>query len=432
MAFPVILANSSTPLLGMVDTAVLGATGNATDLGAIALSTMVFSFLYWGVGFLRMSTSGYVAQAFGAGNQEEEAAVVYRSLLFAILLGLAFVILQVPICWTALQLLGGSPAVEQGVAAYFYIRIWAAPASLILLVWMGFFIGRGETRILLWLQLLLNGSNIALDLWFAGALGWGIEGIALGTIIASWLTCVVAGWLVLRRLTHAGTLSANNIKRAFDNISKLKQILSANSDILIRTLFLISSFAYFTDQSARFGDVVLAGNHVLLQFLSFSTFFLDGYAHVTESLVGQAWGSRQPMRFKEIVKVSTQLAAGTALLLGLCTWGLGAWLVPALSKSAKVQSQAIQFLPWTGMYIVLSFGAFQLDGIFIGCTQTRALRNASIASSMVFLASSWPLLQTYGNMGLWVAFLLFVVSRALALLWYYPSLTQQLQSSPAK
>ncbi|TNE43376.1 MAG: MATE family efflux transporter [Deltaproteobacteria bacterium] len=425
MAFPVILANSSTPLLGMVDTAVLGQMGSETDLGAIALSSMLFSFLYWGVGFLRMSTSGFVAQAHGARDQNEEASVVYRSLLFALVLGVGFLLLQAPIGWLALTLMGGSPAVEQGTAAYFYIRIWAAPSSLMLLVWMGYFIGRGETKLLLGLQFLLNGCNIVLDLLFAGLLGWGIEGIAVGTLIASWVTCLVAGMLVFRRISQAGTLSQKLAKQALRNAQKLRQILHANSDILVRTLFLISSFAYFTDQGARFGDVVLAGNHVLLQFLTFSTFFLDGYAHVTESLVGQAWGSQKPQRFREVVKVSTLLAAGTALCLGLGTWGLGEWLIPWLSKSPHTQAQAVRFLPWTAAYIILSFAAFQLDGIFIGCTQTRALRNASIASALVFLALSWPLIQTYQNVGLWGAFLVFVVARAVALLRYYPSLLEQ-------
>lgn len=432
MSIPVIIANSATPMLGLVDTAVLGQTGNTTDLGAIALGTLVFNFLFWGVNFLRMSTSGFVAQAHGAQDEEEQAAILFRGLSLALLISFAFLVLQIPICREALAILGGSQAVERSVETYFLIRIWGAPASFALLIWMGTLIGRGETRTLLWLQLLLNGSNIVLDVLFAGVMGWGIAGIAIGTVIANWLTSLIAAFIVLKRVIPKRALTLARWQTAITDRTKRTQLLTANGDIFIRTLFLVGSFAVFTDQSARFGDTILAANHILLQLTTFSAFFLDGYANVTESVAGQAWGARQPTLFREVVKRTTLLAAITALALGLTFWGLQSWILPLLTRSVSVQQMASVLMPFAAGYIVLSFAAFQLDGIFIGCTQTRALRNASIGSASVFFLLCVLWVGPYKHVGLWMAMLVFVVSRAIALSLYYPSLLRQLQAEPEK
>jgi MATE family multidrug resistance protein len=429
LSVPVILANSATPLLGLVDTAVLGQTGDAASLGAIALASLLFNFLYWGVGFLRMSTSGFVAQAVGAEDPVEEAAVLFRAAVIALLIGGSFVILQIPLCQGALALFGGTAQVEQGVAQYFSIRIWGAPASLLLFVWLGYFIGRGETRLLLWLQLLLNGCNIVLDVVFAGVLGWGVSGIALGTLISSWLTSVVAAVLIFRRLSRNGTLNIPLIKAALADKEKRRQSLSANGDILVRTLFMLSGFAVFNDQSARFGNIALAANHILLQLVSFSAFFLDGYAHVTESVVGRAWGASNRRLFEETVRKSTILAAITAAGLALFFYSSGGWLLPLLAKSVKVQSQALAYLPFAVAYIACSFAAFQLDGIFIGTTQTRFLRNASIISTLAFLALCAAMTWGWGMTGLWLSFVGFVIARALSLFRVYPQVLARISLS---
>lgn len=426
MAVPIIFANSATPLLGLVDTAVLGQVGGPADLGAIALGALLFNFLYWGVGFLRMSTSGFVAQAQGAQDRDEEAVIVLRAVALALSLSLLFLLLQWPLLWLALRLFGGSAAVEQGVQTYFTIRIWAAPASLSMLVWMGVWIGRGETRLLLWMQLLLNGCNIALDVLFAGVFGWGVVGIAWGTLLSAWLTSALSAYLVLSRLSSQGLLRRDIIEAAWFDWARWKQALQTNSDILIRTLFLLASFAVFTDQSARFGDVTLAANHILMQFLTFWAFFLDGYAHVTESVVGQAWGAKRPSLFRNVIYKTSVLAACTASALALCLWVGGSFWVPLFSKTQAVQDVALHYLPFAACYIALSFGAFQLDGIFIGCTQTQALRNASILSASVFLLLWFGFLEGAGNVGLWSAFLVYVVSRAGALLLFFPRMLRRL------
>lgn len=423
IAWPIILANSAVPLLGLVDTAVIGHTGRTVDLGAIALGAMIFNFVYWSFGFLRMGTTGFTAQAHGAGDEVEVRATLGRALLFAVCIGLALILMQWPIAWFALKLFGASVEVEEITHSYILIRIWGAPASLALFALMGMFIGLGHSGKLLKVQLLLNGLNMMFDIGFAGILGWGAPGIALGTALAEWMALGYAGYLAYRLL---------QARRQHDEAfwpwgsivdgEKLKRTLNANADIMIRTLLLLFAFAWFTDQGARFGDVVLAGNHILLQFISFSAFFLDGFAFAAESLVGRAAGARRRGLFDHTVRRSTVLAALTAVVLSLTLFALGPFAISALTDLAEVRESAGRFLPYASFYVLLSFAAFQLDGIFIGTTRTRDMCNASIVSTLVFLTAWWPLAGWLKNDGLWTAFIIFVIARALALGWRYPAL----------
>lgn len=422
-AWPIILANASVPLLGLVDTAVIGNVGTAQDLGAIAFGALIFSFVYWGFGFLRMGTTGFAAQANGAGDQEEVRAVLGRSLLLAIGLGLALILLQWPIKQVAFSMLSGSDSVEQVAQSYFSIRIWGAPATLCTFALMGLLIGLGNSGQLLIVQLFLNGLNIVLDIGFAGFLDWGAQGIALGTVIAEWATVIFASVLVFRELTKRNTGGAAflPVKRLRDRSAFLK-LLSANADIMVRTLILVFSFAYFVNQSASFGDVSLAANHILLQLISFAAFFLDGYAFVVESLVGAALGSKGYERFDSAVKKSTILAAGTALILATALWFFGGFIIAALTDISAVRLEAAKFLPLAGVYIFLSFAAFQLDGIFIGASFTREMRHAAMLSIIVFLAACELLIEPFAVLGLWWAMVFYVVARAAALLLFYPRL----------
>ena len=422
-AWPIILANAATPLLGLVDTAVIGNLGNLSQLGAIAFGAMVFNFLYWSFGFLRMGTTGFTAQAAGAADEAEVRATLGRALLVGAALGLGMILLQRPLASLALSLLQGSAEVEAMTGAYFGVRIWGAPATLGIYALMGTLIGLGESRRLLQLQLLLNGLNMLLDVLFAGLLGWGAEGIALGTALAEWVTVTVAGLMVLRllRRRHAGQGAFWCWRRVLER-RKLRRTLAANTDILIRTLLLLASFAWFINQSAVYGDAVLGANHILLQLVSFSAFFLDGYAFVAEALVGEALGAGRQRRLRLAVRRTTALAACTALLLAVAILLLGDQAVRALTDLTAVRVAAADALPWAGLYVLLSFAAFQLDGIFIGATRTRQMRNAAVVATVVFLFAWWWLAPTFGNTGLWWAFLLYVCTRALALAVYYPGL----------
>ena len=427
-AWPIILANASVPLLGLVDTAVIGNVGSITDLGAIAFGALIFSFVYWSFGFLRMGTTGFAAQASGAGDQQEVRAVLGRALLIALCLGVVLILIQWPIGLAAFSLLDGSAPVEAVAQEYFDIRIWGAPATLATFALMGLLIGLGKSRTLLIVQLFLNGLNILLDVWFAGILGWGASGIALGTVIAEWTTVLLAGWLVYRTLNERKLLTEVFWPKAkIMDLSALLKTASANLDIMLRTLILVFSFAFFINQSAKFGDTVLASNHILLQLIAFSAFFLDGYAFVVEALVGGAIGAKRSDIFDLAVRRSTVLALITAILLALVIALVGDIAVMLMTDISSVRLAANQLLPFAALYVLFSFAAFQLDGIFIGASFTRQMRDAAALSIVVYFIAWWALSDQHGIQGLWGAMIIYVVARAVALLLFYPSLRRSVR-----
>lgn len=418
-AWPVIVANASVPLLGLIDTAVIGRTGSAAALGALAVSNLVFSFVFWAFGFFRMSTTGFIAQARGKGDIAEAQAVWTRSLVLALLCGVSLVALQALISAAAFSLLQASGEVEALAREYFAVRIWGAPATLALYGVMGVCIGFGRTKLLLAIQLAMNSANMCLDVVFAYGLGMGVKGIAAGTVISEWLTLVIVVWLLSRRLfsdTEAPFFS-------FSYFSKgaFAKLFSVNSDMFIRTLFLLAGFAWFTNAAARHGDVVLASTHILLMLISFSAFFLDGFAFVVEEKVGAAMGAKDWAAARKAIYVTSELALLAALLLALCAYGFGTYGIGLLTQSEAVQTQTQALLPWAVVYIALSVAAFQLDGVFIGALQSAAMRNASIAAFSVLIASDYV---THGDGGedLWYSFIIFVLARAGFLLCYWPRL----------
>jgi len=416
------LANASVPLLGLVDTAVIGNLGSTADLGAIAFGALIFSFVYWTFGFLRMGTTGFAAQASGAGDEPEVRAVLGRALLIAACVGVILIAAQWPIGLAAFALLDGSAQVENVAQEYFSIRIWGAPATLATFALMGLLIGLGKSRTLLAVQLFLNGLNAGLDILFAGVLGWGASGIAMGTVLAEWTTLLLAGWLVYGELNRRKSITDNFWPGAkILHWASLLKTASANIDIMLRTLILVFSFAFFVNQSAQFGDVILASNHILLQLISFSAFFLDGYAFVVEAIVGASIGAKRSDIFDLAVRRSTVLALITAILLALLIGLCGHFAVTLLTDIEAVRIAANQMILLCATYVLLSFAAFQLDGIFIGASYTRQMRNAAALSITVFLMAWW-VLSDAGIEGLWAAMIIYVVARAMALLGYFPSL----------
>jgi MATE family multidrug resistance protein len=434
LAIPIILANAAVPLLGLIDTAVIGHSGNAADVGAIAFGALIFSFIFWGFGFLRMGTSGFTAQAAGAGDYQEVRVAFSRALIMGGAIGLLLILLQYPLSLVAFGLLDGSHAVEQGAQIYMQTRIWGAPATLATYAIMGTLIGLGHTRQLLWLQLLLNGLNLILDIVFVVGLDWGVRGIALGTVIAEW-TCFVVGSLMLFRLLHSRYYPQKKQQHHTESFFVWSQIfqraalintLKINSDIMWRTLLMLTGFGWFANQGAQFGDTILAANHILLQFISLAAFFLDGFAFALESLVGKAIGARNRQLFDRVVIVSTQIAAACATGLMLLLLLAGSQAINVLNPHELIQQQAQTYLPYAAIYVLLSFMAFQLDGIFIGAIQSRAMRNAAFVSLLIFLGAAWLLIPWGGNHGLWLAFILYVIARALTLGIYLPGLRRQL------
>jgi len=422
-AWPIILANAAVPLLGLVDTAVIGNVGSIEDLGAIAFGALIFSFVYWSFGFLRMGTTGFAAQASGSGNEQEVRVVLGRALLMAFGLGLLLILIQWPIRLIAFSLLDGSSQVELIAQSYFKIRIWGAPATLATFALMGLLIGLGKSRMLLIVQVFLNGLNITLDIWFAGVLGWGASGIALGTVIAEWSTLLLAGWLVYSELNQRKLLGENFWPRAkiMDRVALLKTV-SSNLDIMIRTLILVFSFGFFINQSAKYGDTILASNYILLQLISFAAFFLDGYAFVVEALVGNSIGAKRRDIFDLAVRRSTSLAIMTAIPLALAIGLFGDVAIILLTDISAVRLVASELLLLPAIYVLFSFAAFQLDGIFIGASFTRRMRDAAVISIAVYLFAWWVFSDRFGIEGLWWAMIIYVIARAIALLMFYPAL----------
>jgi MATE family multidrug resistance protein len=422
-ALPIMLANAAAPLLGLADTTVIGHVGTVSELGAIALGALVFNFVYWGFGFLRMGTTGFVAQASGCADEAEVRATLARAVGMAIGIGTLLIVIRSPIAELSLRLLGASDAVQAISKEYLLTRIWGAPAALASFALVGTLIGLGQSRALFGVQLATNVLNAALDVLFAWGLGWGATGVAAGTAIAEWLSCLLSGLVVVRLLVRRhGDREAFFPRSRLRDWGKLLRTLSAHADILIRTLLLLCGFAWFTKQGARFGDVTLAGNHVLLQFISFSAFFLDGYAFVTEAIVGSALGARRRAVFTDSVRRTSVLAGLTALALALGLVGLGDRAIALLTDLQAVRAAAQGHLVYAGIYVMVAVAAFQLDGIFIGATCTREMRNAALVSLAVFLGAGYPLVRALGNQGLWIAFIVYAAARAISLGAFYPRL----------
>ncbi len=423
LAVPVILSNLSIPLLGAVDTAVVGHLDAPNKIGGVAVGALIFSFLYWGFGFLRMGTTGLAAQARGGARRHEAGLILLRALALGAAIGLVLILLQVPLRHVAIPLVGGSETVSRLAADYFAIRIWSAPFVMANYAFMGWFIGMQNTRALLISQLWMNGLNIVLDLVLVLKLGMGVEGVALATAIAEISAVFIALPLAIGLARRHGVVLADF--RGFWSPPAFRHLLAVNVNIFIRTLLLIFSFSYFTAAGARQGDVVLAANAVLMNFLGFLSYGLDGFANAAEALVGEAIGrnDRDLLRRAVLRAGAMGLALSLFYMLVYALWGDG--IVALLTAMAPVRQAAGSYLPWVVLAPLLSFWCFHLDGIFIGAARTAEMRNAMIVSAACYLTLAEWLQGLYGNHGLWAALMVFFVLRALALALYYPRLEKR-------
>lgn len=425
-AWPLTLANLTTPLLGLTDTAVLGHGGRAVDLAALALGTLVFNFLYWSMGFLRMGTTGFVAQAEGGGTPGALPLAFARALVTAAGLGVVLLLAQPLLSSLAFDYLGADPDAERLAAGYIAARIGGAPAFLAGLVGNGLLIGLGRSKTLLIVQLFTNGLNAFLDVVFVTQWSWGAAGVGWGTALAEGSGGLLAVGLGLAELRRRGE-SWPSWTHIWEQQGMLRT-LAANRDILVRTVAMMAGFSYFTDQGARYGTMVLAGNHLLLQLISLSAFFLDSFAHVAEARVGVAWGRRSLLEFDRAVRVTTELAVGCAVLLALLVFVLGPFGVELLTSLPKVRSSAVLYLAQVSAYVLFSVVAFQLDGIFVGASATSSMRNTALVSVGTFLVLSL-VARPFGNSGLWWAFVGFVCVRGLTLLVALPALRSRLRKA---
>ena len=418
IAIPVMVSNVSTPLIGIVDTGIVGQLPDPAYIGAVAVGSLIFSFVFWAFGFLRMGTTGLTAQAFGARNTDELRACLARALLIAVVAGTAIVLMQWPIGQIAFALLGGSAEVEGLSREYFDIRVWAAPATLANYALLGWFVGLGRTDIGLVLQLVLNISNILLDALFVLGFGWDVRGVAIGTLIAECIAAI-SGMLIAWR--HLRSLGGQWSVASIFDVARLKRTATVNTDIMFRSLALVSVYVWFMANGAEQGDVVLAANAVLMHFISVGAFFLDGLAFAAEALVGRAVGALNRGSFRAAVAMTTQLAAAVAVVVSLFFFAFGPSFIDLLTVDSAVRTAAGAYFPWAAAAPVLGIWAFQLDGIFIGATRTADMRNAMLLSLAIYLAAWW-LLTPFGNHGLWAAFYVHYIARTATLLYYYPAL----------
>ncbi|MGI9317459.1 MAG: MATE family efflux transporter [bacterium] len=419
LAGPIIASNISVPLVGAVDTAVVGRLPGPVYIGAVALGALIFSFLYWGFGFLRMGTTGFVARADGAGDQSELSRTYIRVLLLALILGVLVIALGGPIVRFALLVIDSSETVETLAAEYSYIRIWSAPATLCLYVFTGILIGLHNTRQVFLLMVVMNVINVVLDLVFVPWLGFGVAGVAWASLIAEYIAAALGFWILRKQFRIA--LANPNWPQILE-ITPVLQLLRSNSHIFIRTLCLVFSFAFFTAQGARLGEMILAANTILLHLQSIMSYGLDGFAHAVEALAGSAYGAHNRSRFRQAVTLTTWWAAAAAIITSLIYLFLGDEILTLFSNQESVITLASSFLPWMIIAPIISVWSFQLDGIFIGAGHTLEMRNAMIVSTLGYLALAWFLLPLLGNHGLFLALSLFMLLRALSLYYYYPGI----------
>lgn len=419
IAGPIIISNISVPMLGAVDTAVMGHLPDPKYLGGVAVGAMVFTFIYWGFGFLRMGTGGLTAQAFGAQDADEVRACLARAAVIGIPAALALIVLQVPIASVAFSILEASPGVEALAHEYFSVRIWGAPATLMNFALLGWFIGCQNTRAALWHQLSLNGVNILLDLVFVLGLDWGVAGVAAATAIADAVAVVIGLFLALPILRRLGGAF---VRAKILETSKIRRTIALNIDIFIRTICLVSAFAYFTAQGAAFGNVVLAANAVLLNFQTFMAHALDGFAHAAEALGGGAIGARDRQAFRDAVRVSVFWGLLVAVAFALVYLLAGPFVIDALTGIESVREAGRDYLLWLVLMPLVAVFPFLLDGIFLGGTRGATMRNAMIVSLLIYLVSCYFLVPVWGNNGLWASLTIFMGARGLTLGVRYPAL----------
>lgn len=416
IALPIVLSNATVPLLGAVDTGVVGQMGQAAPIGAVGLGAVVLSSIYWIFGFLRMGTSGMVAQARGARDEAEVGAILARALLIGGAAGLAAIALQGPLFWLAFRVAPASAEVERLARSYLSLRIWGAPATISAYAVTGWLIATERTRGVLVLQLWMNLVNIALDLWFVLGLGWGVRGVAGATVIADWSGLILGLWLC--RGAFAGGFW-HDARRLFDRV-KLRRMVQVNGDIMLRTVLLQGSFTAFTFLGAGFGDRILAANQVLMQFLEITAFALDGFAFAAESLVGQAVGARARAELRRAAVLTGQWGAGGALALAAGFALIGPGLIDVMTTDPAVRETARAFLPWVVAAPLIGVASWMFDGIFIGATMTRAMLGAMAISVACYAVALLTFLPIWGNTGLWAALMVLNAARGVSMATLYP------------
>jgi len=414
------LANITTPLLGVVATTVIGRLGDAAILGGVAMASLVFDCIFWLFGFLRSGTVALTAQAFGARDYDEQRAVLARAVMTAAVSGIALIALRGPITSFVFDLMGGSAEVSAVARNYFQLRSWASPFALGNYVMLGWFIGLARPLQALTVQITVNVINMALTILLVLVAGWGASGAAIAAVIAE-ICGLVLGLAMAWRMLD-GRFEWHS--KAHYNREKLWRMLLINRDIMLRTAALVSVFMFFSAQGARAGDVTLAANAVLQNIVFLGTFFLEGLANAAQQLCGATYGARDRDAFARAV----MLISRWGIAFGICAAALfyagGPWIIALMTSSADVRHVANEFLLMAALVPLIGAPAFILDGVYVGATWTRDMRNLMAAALAVYLGAWWAL-QSFGNTGLWLALLVFYVFRGGLQMLRYPALARK-------
>jgi MATE family multidrug resistance protein len=412
IAAPMILSNISVPLLGMVDTGVVGHLESPVYLGAVAIGGTIFSFLYTGVNFLRMGTTGIAAQRFGADDYDGLRVSLGQALVVAQIIALTVILLQSPIGHVAMKLLGADGALRENALEYFSIRVWSAPGTLANFVMVGWFLGLQNARVPLFIFLTINLTNIALDLLFVLVLGMKVDGVALASVFAEYTGLAVALYFAVRELRR------NSGQWPMDKFVKLREyaaFFSINANLFIRTMALMFTIAFVTAQGTRMGGLILAANAILMQLQNLTAFGLDGLAHAAEALVGKAVGQRR----RDVLERSVTLCLRWSLIFAAgfsaAYFLLGPHLINVLTDLPAVRETTLRYLPWMIVSPLVSVWSFLYDGVYVGATRAREMRNIMVFSAFGIFIPAWFVLQPLGNDGLWLAFLLFLASRGVGM-----------------
>jgi len=425
IAFPAIMANLTTVLPGLCDTAFIGRSGDAVEQAGVALGTAFTALTLWTFGFLRMGTTGITAQANGARDVREMREALTWSLILATGIGLALILAAVPLAALVLPLYGGPAQVQDYAAQYFHIRLLAAPFDLALYAMMGWLIGMQRARVMFALQFVLNGLNIALCFLFVVHLDTGVMGVATATALAQVATAII-GFVWTRGMARRlGPILARGTTFAFEMLGRLARI---NRDIFIRTLALMLVFNYFIHLSARQEEVTLAANQILIGFLGLIANALDGFAQSAETLVGEAVGAKDRKRLSAALWANLAWSLGLAALLSVLLWPVGLFLLSHFSANAEVVAAAERVFPWVIVAPLVSVWCFLLDGVFIGATRGRELRDGMLISAAAGLIALQCAFWFDGNAGLWAALTLFFGIRALPLAFWYRRIPASLGS----
>ena len=418
VAIPIVLANATIPILGAVDTGVVGQMGLAVPIGAVGIGAIIISAIYWLFGFLRMGTTGLTAQAIGSNDHSETSALLVRGILIGLGAGLVLIMTQIPLFSAALGIAPASFEVESLAQEYLKIRVYSAPAAIAIFGITGWLIANERTRAVLVLMLLINSINIVLDFVFVLRLGWGVEGVAFATLIAEWSGLFFGLWLARKGFKNGYW---KNWSQIFDR-ARLTKMAKVNSDILIRSVLLEIAFVSFLFLGSSFDDATLAANQVLIQFLNITAYAMDGFAFAAEALVGKALGAKNRLIFRRSAVMTSQWGFGSVVVMALAFYVFGNTIINVMTTAEDVRAVSYEYLPWMVLAPLVGAAAWMLDGIFIGATRTADMRNMMFISFCVYLIALALLLPKYGNHGLWASLIIFSIARGVTLGYKYTKL----------